>query len=195
MRLTVTGKQLDIGEAFRNHIAERLDKILARYFGDAIEANVVVARDKHRYRAAITAHIGRAIEMAAEGEAHEPYPAFDDAAEHLAKRLRRQKRRLRDHRARQQEPLAAEPARAFILASEEPESEQATAGTDAVVVAEMDSEIPTISVSDAVLRLDLSNQPALLFRNSAHGELNMIYRRGDGHIGWVDPAGRAPKRA
>ncbi|HKY95196.1 MAG TPA: ribosome-associated translation inhibitor RaiA [Kiloniellales bacterium] len=97
MKLTVTGKQLDIGDAFRTHIDEKLRSVLHKYFGDAIEVQVTVARESQRYRASVMAHIGHNIELFAESEAHDPYPAFDEAAEHLGKRLRRHKRKLRDH--------------------------------------------------------------------------------------------------
>ena len=200
MKLTVTGKQLDVGDAFRSHIAERLQSTLAKYFGDALEVVVTVTREGQRYRANVQAHVGRNIELFAEGWAHEPYPAFDDAAEHLAMRLRRQKRRLRDHNKPAAPeggapPLpAAERATAYVLQPEEQEG--SPEGADAPpVVAELSAEINTLTVGQAVMRLDLSREPALMFRNSAHGGLNMVYRRSDGTIGWVDPrdarAGRA----
>jgi ribosomal subunit interface protein len=96
MKLTVTGKQLDVGDAFRTHIDERMKAVLAKYFGDAIDVQVTVTREGQRYRASVAAHIGHNIELYAESEAHEVYLAFDEAADHLGKRLRRQKRRLRD---------------------------------------------------------------------------------------------------
>jgi ribosomal subunit interface protein len=97
MKLTVTGKQLDVGDAFRTHIDEKLRSVLHKYFGDAIDVHVTLAHEGQRYRATVAAHVGHNIELFAESEAHEAYPAFDAAAEHLAKRLRRQKRKLRDH--------------------------------------------------------------------------------------------------
>ena len=97
MKLTVTGKQLDVGDAFRTHIDEKLRSVLHKYFGDAIDVQVTMVREGQRYRATVAAHVGHNIELFAESEAHEAYPAFDAAAEHLGKRLRRQKRKLRDH--------------------------------------------------------------------------------------------------
>lgn len=191
MKLTVTGKQLDVGEAFRTHIAERLASALSKYFGDALEVTVIVTREGQRYRATVAAHVGRNIELFAEGEGHDPYPAFDDAAEHLAKRLRRHKRRLRDHHTKVGGESTAAPA--FVLQApaeiDEPADDESTAeAADApAVVAEMTTTIAHLTVGEAVMRLDLSREPALLFRNSAHGGLNMIYRRSDGTIGWVDP--------
>lgn len=195
MKLTVTGKQLDVGDAFRTHIEERLTAALSKYFGDAIEVAVTVGRDGARYRAAIQIHVGRNIEFFAEGEAHDPYPAFDDAAEHLAKRLRRHKRRLRDHHKPGAEAEAALlPAQAYVLRHEDEAADAEDDGADGAlngdappVVAETATQIATLTVGAAVMRLDLSREPALMFRNSAHGGLNMVYRRSDGTIGWVDP--------
>lgn len=188
MKLTVTGRQLDVGDAFRTHIAERLDAILSKYFGDALEVAVTVAKEGQRYRATLMAHVGRNIELFAEGWAHDPYPAFDDAAEHLAKRLRRHKRRLRDHGKPPAQALPAETAPSYVLQPEDPGEEDEAAPPEAPpVVAEMATEILVLTVGQAVMRLDLSREPALLFRSSAHGGLNMVYRRSDGTIGWVDP--------
>ena len=190
MQLSVKGKQLDVGDALRTHVDESLSRILDKYFGDALEVTVTLSRDAHLYRAVISAHVGRGIQLEASGEANEPYPAFDAAADRLSKRLRRYKRRLRDHRLKpaEAEPL---PARQYILAGEGPEEseEQSTADGPPAVVAEMTTEIPTLTVSEAVMRMDLASQPAMMFRNSAHGGLNMIYQRSDGNIGWIDPRG------
>ena len=190
MQLSVKGKQLDVGDAFRSHIADSLSHILEKYFGDAIEVGVTLTRNGHLYRAQVTAHVGRGIQLQAQGEADEPYPAFDSAADHLAKRLRRHKRRLRDHHndaAAEAEVLMAQQ---YVLAAETDES--ARAGDEGpVVIAEMTTPIPSLTVSQAVMRMDLADLPALLFRNSSHSGLNMVYRRPDGHIGWVDPRGNS----
>ncbi len=190
MQLTVKGKQLNVGDALRTHVSDSLSHILSKYFGDAIEVGVTISRDGHMYRAVIAAHVGRGIQVQAQGDAEEPYPAFDTAAEHLAKRLRRYKSRLRDHHkdsARNAEILLAQQ---YILAdNDEEEPSEDTATGQPAVVAEMTTEIPSLTVSEAVMRMDLADQPALMFRNSAHDGLNMIYRRPDGNVGWVDPRG------
>jgi ribosome hibernation promoting factor len=190
MQLSVKGKQLDVGDALRTHVDDSLSRILDKYFGDALEVTVTLSRDAHLYRAVISAHVGRGIQLEAHGEADEPYPAFDGAADRLSKRLRRYKRRLRDHnnKAAEAAPLSAQQ---YILAgdgTEEPGEESSADGQPAVV-AEMTTEIPTLTVSEAVMRMDLANLPAMMFRNSAHGGLNMIYQRSDGNIGWIDPRG------
>lgn len=195
MQLSIKGKQLDVGDALRTHMGKSLTRILEKYFGDAIEVKVTLSREGPRYRAVITAHVGRGIQLRAQGEADEPYPAYDTAADHLAKRLSRHKRRLRDHHREDAAHSEALPAQQYVLDSTSGEPEAADADPDKpmpdipVIVAEMTTEIPNLSVSAAVMRMDLADLPALLFRNSSHRGLNMIYRRSDGNVGWIDPRG------
>jgi ribosomal subunit interface protein len=194
MQLSVKGKQLDIGSALRGHVEDSLGRILGKYFGDAIIARVTLSREARLYRASVSAHVGRNILLEAQGEAAEPYPAFDAAADRLSKRLRRHKRRLRNHH--KESPAEYEPVQAqkYILAGPEPtdtgvEEPESGSADQPVVVAEMAAEVPSLTVSEAVMRMDLADLPAMMFRNSAHGGLNMIYRRDDGNIGWLDPRG------
>jgi ribosome hibernation promoting factor len=193
MQLTVTGKQTEIGEALRRHIESSLGSILGKYFKTAIEAHVVVSKEAHLTRAEISIHIGRGIVVNARAAAVEAYAAFDAAADRLAKQLRRYKRRLRDHHAKAREPAAAgERATDYVLApigDEEPEGEEAEAdGAGApAVIAEMSTDLPRLTVGEAAMRMDLAEAPVLLFRNRSHGELNLVYRRADGNIGWIDP--------
>jgi ribosomal subunit interface protein len=203
MQLSVNGRHLDIGDALRSHIEDSLTTIFGKYFGDAIDARVTMSQTNHLYHAQVNVHVGRGIHLAAEAEADRVYAAFDGAAERIAKRLRRHKRRLRDEKKHQQAPLDVVEGRHYVLASgdapdevDDPAPEAAeleTAGngedTQPAVVAEMSYDIPSLTVSEAVMRLDLADVPAMMFRNAAHGGLNMIYRRGDGNVGWVDPEG------
>lgn len=197
MQVTVKGKQLDVGDALRTHIEESLAAQVGKYFSNPLEATVVLSRDAHLYTADIQVHVGRGILLQAEAAATEPYPAFDEAADRVAKRLRRYKRRLKDHHraangndgstlvASSEAPMAA---RKYIL--EGPADEEvAEPETDhhPMVIAEMELAIPSLTVSEAVMRLDLTDLPALMFKNRAHGGLNMVYRRPDGNVGWVDP--------
>ena len=191
MTFSVTGRQIDIGDALREHIETTLTDIFEKYFGNAIDADVTFSREGGLFHTRINAHVGRGIQTVAENKADKPYAAFDGAADRLAKRLRRHKRRLRDHHGEQAAPVDTETGRQYVLAAEpeaEAEPEDNESGEPAVI-AEMTHAIPSLSVSEAVMRLDLGELPALLFRNAAHGGYNMIYRRSDGHIGWVDPEG------
>jgi ribosomal subunit interface protein len=190
MNLTVKGKNIDVGEALRNHVAQNLDHGIGKYFGNPIEATVTFAKESHLFVADLSVHIGRGIHMQAEASAGQAYAAFDQAMDHLAKRLRRHKRRLRDHHRAEIESFRAAQ---YILSPQEEELDvHAANDSDApTVIAEMQTEIPTLTVGEAVMRLDLSDQKAMMFLNRAHGGLNMVYRRTDGNIGWVDPRLRA----
>ena len=197
MQLTMTGKQIDIGDALRRHIEASLSSILEKYFKTAIEAHVVVSKEAHLTTAEVSIHIGRGIVVNAHAAAPEAHPAFDAAAERLAKQLRRYKRRLRDQHAKAREASAStERAMAYVLApvtegteaddTEEDAAEDGAAGAPAVI-AEMSTELPNLTVGEAVMRMDLADALVLLFRNRSHGELNLVYRRADGNIGWIDP--------
>jgi len=187
MHLTVTGKQIDTGDALRRHVESSLDAILGKYFKTAIEAHVVFSKEAHLSRAEISAHIGRGIVVNAGAAATEVYAAYEAAAERIAKQLRRYKRRLRDHHAKAREPSeASERARDYVLAPLAEEADE-NAGGGPTVVAEMSTELPNLTVGEAVMRMDLADAPVLLFRNRSHGGLNLVYRRADGNIGWIDP--------
>ena len=190
MQLSVQGRQIDVSDAFRNHVEDALGIIFNKYFGDAIEASVTLSREAHLLKAVVTAHVGRNIQLTAQGEADAPYTAFDMAADRLSKRLRRHKRRLRDHH-KAESGLESIPAQQYILARVPADTEEEAPAADGqpAVVAEMTTEVPTLTVGEAVMRMDLAELPAMMFRNKAHGGLNMIYRRPDGNIGWVDPRG------
>jgi ribosomal subunit interface protein len=209
MQLSVTGKQTEIGDALRRHVEGSLGSILDKYFKTAIEAHVVFSKEAHLSRAEISIHVGRGIVVNARASASEAYLAFDAAAERLAKQLRRYKRRLRDHHAKGREPAGAgERAMDYVLAPiGEEDAEQEAGGEEAeagevngapAVIAEMSTELPSLTVGEAAMRMDLAEEPVLLFRNRSHGELNLVYRRTDGNIGWIDPeldAARATRRS
>ena len=187
MQLSVKGKQIDVGDALRQHVQTQLKDIVGKYFGGGtLEATVTFSREAHLFRADISAHAKRGLLLQSNASASEPYPAFDMAAARLAKRLLRYKNRLKKHH----QDNAAEDvlmAQSFVLEAEDDET-PTDEGDNPVVVAEMTTPVEILTVSEAVMRLDLGDLPALMFRSRAHGGLNMIYRRPDGHIGWVDPS-------
>jgi ribosomal subunit interface protein len=191
MQISVTGKQIDVGDFLRGHVDTTMPGVVEKYFDRAIEAHVVFYRERHLIHADVSVHAGRGLVVQCRAEANDAYAAFDIAAERLDKQLRRYKRRLRRHHGRAKDGGGdAQSATAYVLApfAETEEDTGELAGDDKpLVIAEMKTSIPQLSVSEAVMRLDLAALPALLFRNSAHGSLNMIYRRPDGNIGWIDP--------
>jgi ribosomal subunit interface protein len=183
MQLIVTGKQIDTSVVLREHVESSLGAILEKYFKTAIEAHVVFSKEAHLNRAEVSIHIGRGIVANASAAAAETYAAFDAAAERIAKQMRRYKRRLRDHHTQAREAFeVGQRARDYVLAPLAEEGEEGPA-----VVAEMSTDVPSLTVGEAVTRMDLANAPVLLFRNRSHGELNIVYRRLDGNIGWIDP--------
>jgi ribosomal subunit interface protein len=196
MNLTVKGKNIDVGDALKTRASESLDHIFGKYFSNPIEANVTMSKEAHLFTAQISVHVGRGILLQSEGAADQANSAYDLAAETLAKRLRRYKRRLRDHHRAESEDRRSP---YYVLAQEadeadEPEAVNGSGESNPVVVAEMQTMIPTLTVGEAVMRLDLANQQAMMFLNRAHGGLNMVYRRNDGNIGWVDPGLEAGTR-
>jgi ribosomal subunit interface protein len=193
MQITVSGKQVDLSDALRTRVSNQLEIIANKYFDHALEANVTFSRARSFFTCDINMHAGRGLTLRGEGEANDAHGAFDDAAEHIARRLRRYRRRVNDHArdaANRERPQAA---RQYVLRQEDEQEQRdggaAQAATYATVVAESPAQILRLSVGDAVMHMDLADQPVLLFRNSTNGELNVVYRRSDGHIGWIDPTG------
>lgn len=191
MELHITGKQIDIGDALRTHARSRVQGLSGKFFTDPIDASVTFAREGSGYRADCTLHLRSGIYLHAHGHSPDIYACFDQAAERLEKRLRRHKRRLKDMHNGIREPFPSSPGREMMLAAPEetaPENE----GHEPVIVAEAPTSIRTLTVSEAVMQLDLTDSPAIVFRNAAHGQINVVYRRHDKHIGWIDPT--LPKR-
>jgi ribosomal subunit interface protein len=193
MQITVSGKQVDLSDALQTRVSTQMDTIAGKYFDHALEAHVTFSRARSFFTCDINVHAGRGLQLRGEGEAADANAAFDDAAEHIAKRLRRYRRRVNDHHRDLAQRARPEAARQYILQEEANGAEhEVTDGRTldeafATVVAETLTEIVSLSVGEAVMRMDLADQMVMMFRNSASGVLNVVYRRGDGHIGWIDP--------
>ena len=191
MRIQVAGRQIDVGEALTARIKDELRSGVGKYFNRATDAVVTVAKNGGQEIAVdCTVHLASGISLQVEGHGGDAHSAFGNAMGKLEKRVRRYKRRLRNHHADQKSPLPAEHASAYVLAPLEDESEGTANGSakaTPLIIAETKVPVRTMTVSMAVRELDLSESPALLFRNAAHGELNLVYRRADGNVGWVDP--------
>jgi ribosomal subunit interface protein len=187
MQISIKGKQLDVGDALRSHAETRLEAEVGKYFERPLEASVVFSRQGHLFHVVISVHPTRGIDAQSSAEAEDAYVAFEAALERVAKQLRRYKRRLVAQKQRGAEPEAFN-AQQFVLAAGDIElTELEVEEQPPLVIAEMETAIPTCTVSGAVMRLDLQDAQALMFRNSAHGGLNVVYRRADGNIGWIDP--------
>lgn len=186
MQIKVTGKNLDVGDALREHIETRLNLIQQKYFDGTMHAHVTVEKQRVGFATDCALHLATGLVLQAEGSAAEAHPSFDQAASHLEKQLRRYKQRLKDHHRTRREPVRQFEAQSYVISSADGEGEEVE-GQNPVVVAETGLKLPELSVGEAVMQLDISTQPFLLFRNGGHGGLNLVYRRPDGNIGWVDP--------
>ena len=195
MQLTVSGKQIELSDALRVHVARNLDVITAKYFDHALEAHVTFSKARSFFTCDINVHAGRGISVRGEGEAGDAHAAFDDAAEHIATRLRRYRRRVSAHARDLNNRAKPQAGRQYVLAAEaasaEPELPPETEALHPTIIAEATTEIETLSVRDAVMRMDLAYLPVLMFRNCKTGQLNVVYRRSDGHVGWIDPCDEA----
>lgn len=190
MHITIQGKHIDLGEALPQRVTERLEGAVEKYFGDAIEGSATFAKDANGVQVDCQIHVGHDIFLKSRGSAGDAHAAFDDAAEKIEKQLRRYKRRLRDHHADQKRAGSVAAAQAYVLAAEEQDNDEddTAAGDNPTIIAETRSSIPHCTVSDAVMRMDLGDLPVVMFRNIGNQRLNVIYRRPDGHVGWIDPA-------
>ena len=195
MQINVSGRKISVGAALRVHIEQRLQGIVDKYFSRSIEAAVTVAREAHLFRIDCSVHVNQGITLQAHGEGEDVYGAFDAAADRIEKQLRRYKRRIKNHHgAGRRDAAASLTAQAYVLAPEEEGGDEAMPpGDQPIIIAETRTEIPHVSVGDAVMLMDLAEAPAFMFRNSRNNELNMVYRRPDGNIGWIDPAGAKSK--
>jgi ribosomal subunit interface protein len=200
MQITVSGKGIDVGQALTQHVEARLQEGISKYLDRVTQVQVVFSREKHLHRAHISLNLGTHEHwiVTATGDAADVYAAFDQSAERVEKQLRRYKRRLKNHHklktADASQALEALSARYYVLQNDH--EEEASEHEDApLIVAEQTAAVESLSVSDAVMRLNLSGANAMLFFNSRHGGVNMVYRREDGHIGWVDPEAQAAPNA
>ena len=189
MEIRVSGHQVDTGEALRRHVEERMNAIADKYFSRAISAHVTFGKGPHDYSFVcdIVAHVMQGVILKGSGQAAEAHPAFDQAAERIEKQLRRYMRRLKDRHGAVHAPVLEEATADAGYTVFDAGDEEDEAHDNPPIVAETRVDIPDASVSDAVMLLDLRNTNALLFRNSGTGAFNMVYRRGDGTIGWVEP--------
>jgi len=191
MQLSVKGHNVDVGDSLRAHIEEKLENLKQKFFNRVTDVTVIFSREgPHLFRVNTTFHVGHDVKVQASAENVEPYVAFDECAERVSKQLRRYKNRLRDHHERLEKTPDASfiKARDYTLEHNHDEETQTIAAIEPVIVAEATTSISSMSVSEAVMRMDLADQDFMLFRNAKTESLNVVYRRPDGHIGWIDPA-------
>ncbi|MEX0351174.1 MAG: ribosome-associated translation inhibitor RaiA [Paracoccaceae bacterium] len=187
MRYQISGKQIDIGESLQNHVQTELGEVIQKYAQRPTDANVVFSRSAHEYVCETTVHLSTGLTAQAKAHATEIYAAFEGCCDKMETQLRRYKRRLKDHHKDRSEPVELFGASSYILASEESEEAAEPASLQPIIVAEMETQIPSLSVGEAVMQMELAGAPVLVFRNENKDGLNVVYRREDGNIGWIDP--------
>ncbi|MBV1705769.1 MAG: ribosome-associated translation inhibitor RaiA [Hyphomicrobiales bacterium] len=188
MGLRVSGKNMDIGDAMRVHVQEKITATMARYFEGALQGHVVVEPEGSGFRSDCTLHLRSGTTIAADGRGQDAYAAFDSAAERIERRLRRHKSRLKNHHA----PAGTEDGAPDLMAEQVLQAPQDDIEIEAfvpIVVAETHAQVQRLTVANAVLELDMSGSNALVFRHAGSNRVNLVYRRRDGHIGWIDPLG------
>lgn len=186
MNLRISGKQMDIGDAFRTRIENRIGEAIDKYFDGGYSGKVTVEKSNSRFSADCLVHLDTGMALQATGQALDPQGAFDAAAERIEKRLRRYKRRLKSHA-----PAATASAGTIdlayrVMAPVAEDDEEVGEDYSPAVVAESTLALKTMTVADAVIELDMKDSPVFLFRNASSDHVNIVYRRPDGNIGWID---------
>jgi len=196
MQVSVTGKQVDVGDALRERVSDELSTSIGKYFDRGGGADVVISREGHAFRVDCAVTLASGVHLVTHGLGGDAHVAVDTALARMDSRIRRYKRRLKDHHS-QALAKQAETASYFVLQPQDLAEEEEALDTELdgaglsapepVIVAETERPIRTMTVSMAVLEMDLTDSPTIVFRNAAHGGLSVVYRRPDGNIGWIDP--------
>ncbi len=186
MQIKITGKHLDIGDALRTHIENKLQSLRERFFEGTVHGNVVLEKRRNLFLTDCTIHLATGLVLQAHAEDSAAMSSADGALAHLEKQLKKYKQRLKDHHRNPREAREPREAAKYVIQYEEHEGDEPE-GLHAPVIAETSTVIPQLSVGEAVMQLDISTTPFVLFHNSKEGRLNVVYRRPDGNIGWLDP--------
>jgi len=192
MPFRVSGKNIDIGEALRGRVNQRIAEATAKYFDGGYSGHVTIGKDGFGFRTECVIHLDSGIVLEAEAIAGDAYSSADQAAERIEKRLRRYKSRLRDHQTARAdghpiEQSAVVAAPSYVIAAPEHDTDEEITEFNPVIIAESTTALKRLSVSDAVMQLDMTGTTVVVFRHAGHGRVNLVYRRADGHIGWIDP--------
>jgi ribosomal subunit interface protein len=193
MAIQVTGKNIDLGSALRSYVSDKVEKAFERYGRQGLSANVFVEKAHGNFKTTCTVHLTSGLSLQSHGSADEAHPSVDEAIDRLEKRLRRYKRRLKNHhQASADKAETALNAIDYIIRHNE-DDETDDAEFAPAIIAETQTAIHELSVGDAVMQMDWADKAFLIFKNASHGRLNVVYRREDGHIGWIDPGGLLAK--
>jgi len=186
MSFRVSGKNIEVGEALRERVEARVAEAMGKYFDGGYSGHVTLQREGFGFRTECAIHLDSKITLHAEGMAADAYASADQAALRIERRLRRYHRRLKDHRPERLDGHGAVDAPSYVIAAPEDEAEPPAEGFAPVIIAESTTALRKLSVSEAVLELDMTGAPVVVFRHAANGGVNVVYRRSDGHFGWID---------
>lgn len=184
MQIQITGKKIDVSEALRRQADEKIQGICQKYDLNPLECSVTFSRNGPKVRCDIEMHLGRGVYVRSYYDTDDAYISLDQSIETFEKRLRRHKKKLIDHTKKRDAAYEKTPAFQYVIHAESEKEEP----DNPLIIAEVKTEIPTLSVSEAVMHLDLADAQAVLFKNVAHDQLNVVYRRADGNIGWISPS-------
>jgi ribosomal subunit interface protein len=187
MPFRVSGKNIDVGEALRTRINARIAEATAKYFDGGYSGHVTVGKEGFGFRTECVIHLDSGIVLEADALAADAYASADHAAERIEKRLRRYKRRLKDRHAARANGASVVNAPSYVIEAPALDDEDEVSAFSPVIVAESTTALKQLSVSEAVLELDLTGAPMVIFRHASHGRVNVVYRRPDGNVGWIDP--------
>lgn len=188
MRYKISGRQIDVGDALQTHVKSELGETVEKYSQRPTDATVVFSRTAYEYLCEATVHLSTGLTASAKGAATEIYPAFEACREKMDKQLRRYKRRLKDHHRDRTEPVEFAGAPMYVLAANEGPEDSEPDSLQPVIIAELETKIPSLSVGEAVMQMELAGAPLLVFRNEKNGGVNVVHRRDDGNVGWIDPS-------
>jgi len=187
MKYQISGKQIDVGEALRSHVVEELNSVVQKYAERPTDANVFFAKNGGEFTCEIIVHLSTGLTAQAKGRAHEIYAAFDHCTDKMETQLRRYKRRLKDHHRERANPVEVFGGASYILAAGNDSEDGEPDTLQPMIIAEMETSIATLSVGEAVMQMEIAEAPVLVFRDEKTKGVNVVYRRDDGNIGWIDP--------
>ena len=187
MRYQITGKQIDIGTALQEHVKTTLEEVIEKYAKHPTDATVIFSKSAGEYVCEAIVHLSTGLTTQAKAHSHDIYAAFETTADKMEKQLRRYKRRLKNHHKQREKPVEVSSGAAYILAADGPNQETEPDTLQPMIIAEMEEKVRSLSVGEAVMQMELIDMPVLVFKNQSHDGINVVYRREDGNIGWIDP--------
>ncbi len=187
MTMQFTGKNIDAGGAIQIYIEDKISAVLNKYIGKDVDGHVRLEKERNQFRTNCSLRMPSGLLLEAKGDGGDAYASADAALERLEKRVRRHKRRLKNHHSGRSDGSTIDLAARNYTVQIGDDGNQPENDDNPVIIAETELKIREIPVSEAVMQLDVTEMPFLVFRNAAHGSLNVVYRRQDGHIGWIDP--------